>query len=244
MSATGPRVEAVVFDLLYTLVHPGTYPGGIGRIGWLAHILGTGKAALRARWEEFEPALEAGQVTPGSGGPGPEADWVTSVAAGLGVSISVGTLAQITDGWDLTHRAALLNPSPDTVRTLTALRERTIKLGLLSNTHALEMRSWNQSPLAPLFDAAAFSYEIGACKPDPAAYAHVLARLDVPVASAAYVGDGSYNELAGAKAAGFGLVILAEEAAARSAPDSLPKLRAQADAAVTSLSQVIDLVSD
>ncbi len=244
MSATGPQVEAVVFDLLYTLVHPGRYPGGTGRIGWLAHILGVGKAALQARWEEFEPTLEAGQVTPSSGGPGPELDWVTAVAAGLGVSISAGTLAQITAGWDLTRWAALRNPPPDTVRTLTALRERTIKLGLLSNTHALEMRSWNQSPLSPLFDVAAFSYQIGAGKPDPAAYAHVLGRLDVPAASAAYVGDGSYNELTGAKAVGFGLVILAEEAPARSAPDDLPRLRAQADTAVTSLLQVVDLVSD
>ena len=232
-----------MFDLLYTLVHPGTYPGGTGRIGWLAQILGVEKAALQARWEAFEPSLEAGQVTQSSDGLGPELEWVTTVAADLGVSVSAGDLALINAGWDLTRRPALLNPPSDTVRTLVALRERKIRLGLLSNTHALELRSWNQSPLAPLFEVAAFSYEIGACKPGPAAYAHVLGRLDVPAASAAYVGDGSYNELAGAQAAGFGLVILAEEAPAQSAPDDLPRLRAQADTAVTSLLQVVDLIS-
>lgn len=40
MSATRPRVQAVVFDLLYSLVHPGTYPGCVSRTAWLAQILG------------------------------------------------------------------------------------------------------------------------------------------------------------------------------------------------------------
>lgn len=71
----------------------------------------------------------------------------------------------------------------------------------------------------------------------------MLGRLGVAAASAAYVGDGSDNELAGAKSAGFGLVILAEEAPARSAPGDLPGLRAQADTAVTSLLPIVDLVS-
>lgn len=231
-----------MFDLLYTLVHPGTYPGGTGRIGWLARILGVDEGGLRARWEEFEPALEAGQVAPGSTGLGPELDWLTVTAAELGVGVSPGDLASIWAAWDLTRRAALMDPPPDTVRTLTSLREQAIKLGVLSNTHALELRSWSRSPLAALFDVTAFSYEIGACKPARAAYAHVLDRLAVPAASAAYVGDGSYDELAGARSAGFGLIILAEEYAARYAPDDLARLRAQADTAVTSLAQIVDLV--
>jgi putative hydrolase of the HAD superfamily len=237
------RVEAVVFDLLYTLVHPGTYPGGSGRIGWLAHILGVESAALQARWAVFEPALESGQVSQSSDGLGPELDWVRTVAVDPGVDVSPDDLARIDAGWDLTRRAALLNPPVDTMSTLMALRERKLRVGLLSNTHGLELRSWHQSPLAPRFDVTAFSHEIGATKPDSAAYAYVLDRLDVPAASAAYVGDGSSNELAGAKAAGFGLVILAEQAPAQLAPDDLDRLRAQADTAVSSLLQVVDLIS-
>jgi hypothetical protein len=80
-------------------------------------------------------------------------------------------------------------------------------------------------------------------KPDPVTYAYVLSRLRVSAAAAAYVGDGSSDELVGARSAGFGMVILAEEAAARSAPDELPRLRAQADASVLSLPEVVDLVN-
>jgi HAD superfamily hydrolase (TIGR01509 family) len=243
MNATG-RIEAVVFDLLYTLVHPETYPGGTDREGWLAHLLGIEEADLQARWEMFEPSLEAGQVAASGNGLCPELDWVTAVAADLGVHVSDDHLAQIDAGWDLTRRAALLNPPPDTVRTLSALRERGIRLGLLSNTHPLELRSWHESPLSRFFEVTAFSYEIGACKPDPAAYATVLERLHISAPSAAYVGDGSFNELAGAKTAGFGLVVLAAEAPARSAPEELPRLRAQADVAVTSLRELVDRVSE
>ena len=54
------------------------------------------------------------------------------------------------------------------------------------------------------------------------AYAYVLDRLGVPAGAATYVGDGSNNELAGARAAGFAQVVLAEQAAATAAPGALP----------------------
>lgn len=234
-----------MFDLLYTLVHPGLYPGGVGRTGWIAGILGIDASALESRWDAFEPILEAGRADR-AGGAGsdddPEIAWLDAVAADFGVDIGTEGRTRIRADWDLTRREALLDPPADTMSTLTALRERKLKLGVLSNTHALEMRAWNQSPLADMFDVVAFSHEIGVCKPDPAAYLHVLDRLGVPAASAAYVGDGTSNELAGAKDAGFGLVVLAEQAPAELAPSLLRRLRGQADDAVASLSQFAGII--
>ncbi|WP_249998923.1 HAD family hydrolase [Actinoplanes sp. M2I2] len=232
-----PRLEAVVFDLLYTLVHPGTYPGGTGRAGWLAGILGVDAAALAARWAAFEPILESGRAD----GPDPELAWVTTAAAELGSTVTAADRARIEAGWDLTRREALLHPPEPAIATLVALRARGLKLGILSNTHALELRAWKQSPLAPLVDVVALSHEIGYCKPDRAAYAYVLDRLAVAAGSAAYVGDGGSDELPGARAAGFGLVVLAEQTAAEAAPADLPRLRAQADVSVPSLLDVICL---
>jgi putative hydrolase of the HAD superfamily len=236
-----PRIDAVVFDLLYTLVHPGTYPGGTGRVGWLAGVLGVDSAALGARWAAFEPVLEAGRAPKPTDGLSPELGWVRAAAADLGVTMTSVDLARIETDWDLTRRQALLDPPSSSIAALVALRERGIRLGVLSNTHALELRAWNRSPLASLFDVVAFSHEIGSCKPDPAAYAYVLDRLHVPAAAAAYVGDGSSDELVGARAAGFGMVVLAEEAPATFVPDDLPRLRTQADTSVTSLTDVVPL---
>jgi putative hydrolase of the HAD superfamily len=237
------QIEAVVFDLFYTLVHPGTYPGGTGRVGWLARLLGVDPTELKARWAVFEPVLEAGQAPTHTDGLGPELDWVRVVAADLGAVVTRTDLSRIEADWDLTRRQALLDPPPSAVATLAGLRERGIRLGVLSNTHGLELRAWDRSPLAAHFEVVALSHEIGACKPDPATYGYVLSRLRVSAAAAAYVGDGSSDELVGARSAGFGMVILAEEAPAKLAPDELPRLRAQADASVRLLTEVVDLVN-
>jgi putative hydrolase of the HAD superfamily len=235
-------IEAVVFDLLYTLVHPGSYPGGADRIDWLAEILGVDRDALVARWAAFEPELEAGRASAGRGGLGPELTWVNRVAAELGGTVSDSDLARIDAEWDFARRAVLLDPPPSTLETLRALRAHGILLGILSNTHALELRAWDRSPLAPLFDVVGLSHEIGACKPAPAAYQHVLEALGVSASRTAYVGDGSSDELAGARGVGFRFVVLAERAARRSAPSDLPRLREQADASVRTLHDLVPLV--
>lgn len=242
MTTGRSRFEAVVFDLLFTLVHPSPYPGGTGRIGWLADMIGADPTALTARWAAFEPVLESGQAPNGTDGLAPELAWVRSVAAEFGVAVTAEDMARINADWDLTRRTALLEPPESTVGTLVALRDRGLRLGVLSNTHALELRAWDQSPIASLVDAVALSHQLGACKPDPAAYSYVLNRLDVPAAAATYVGDGGSDELLGARAAGFGMVVLAEMAPARLAPNDLPRLRSQADASVTSLIDVVALV--
>jgi putative hydrolase of the HAD superfamily len=239
----GRRIEAVVFDLFYTLVHPGTYPGGVGRAGWLARMLGVDPTDLKARWAAFEPVLEAGRAPKHSDGLGPELRWVRAVAADLGVVVTSTDLARIEADWDFTRRQALLDPPPSAVATLVALREHNIRLGVLSNTHGLEVRAWDRSPLAAHFDVVALSHEIGACKPDPSTYAYVLNQLKVSAAAAAYVGDGSSDELVEARSAGFGMVLLAEEAPAKFIPDDLPRLRAQADASVLSLTEVVGLAN-
>ena len=205
-------------------------------------MLGVNRRALDERWAAFEPVLEAGRAANGPDGLGPELAWVCAVAAELGVAVGADDLARIDADWDLTRRRALLDPPPSSVRALVALRDRGILLGVLSNTHALELRAWDRSPLATLVDVVGLSHEIGACKPDPSTYAHVLGRLGAEASRAAYVGDGSNDELIGARAAGFGCVILAEEAPARWAADDLPRLRAQADASVASLADAVALV--
>jgi putative hydrolase of the HAD superfamily len=242
MGLVGTQIEAVVFDLLYTLVHPGTYLGGRGREGWLADILSIDAAVLDARWAAFEPLLESGRAPDGAKGLGPELTWLDELAADVGIGLATEDLERIREGWDLTRRAALLDPPAEAMSTLRELRRYKIPVGVLSNTHALELRAWDESPLASFVDVVALSHEIGACKPDQAAYAWVLSRLGVPAEAAAYVGDGSNDELQGAKTAGFSLVILAEEALARSAPEDLPRLRAQADTSVTSLGDIVGLL--
>lgn len=89
------------------------------------------------------------------------------------------------------------------LHTLAEIKRRGLRLGLLSDCAPEDAAPWPASPLAPLFDAAVFSYQVGTAKPDPACYHIVCARLGVPPAQALFVGDGAHDELAGAAHAGL-----------------------------------------
>lgn len=231
-------MDAVVFDLLYTLAHPGTYPGDVDRIGWLAALTGVDETELRQRWAEFEPVPESGAAGHGSHGRDPEIDWVAAVSSDLGQPCSESTLRTIRADWDLTRRTALRSPHPSALPTLDGLRRRGLRVGVLSNTHAMEIRTWPESPLAGAVDAVAFSHLIGRLKPEPAAYGAILSQLAVMPERSMFVADGGSGELAGARDYGFALVVLADEAPRTLAPHTLPELRRQAHTSVSDLSEI------
>src|SRR5258708_741174 len=68
--------------------------------------------------------------------------------------------------------------------------------------------AWPGLPVAELFDAAAFSCEIGARKPDPIVFKTIAGRLGVVPEDCLYVGDGGGHELTGSSAVGMTAVML------------------------------------
>jgi putative hydrolase of the HAD superfamily len=128
----------------------------------------------------------------------------------------------------------------DAVSALSALRERGLRTGLISDcTH--ELPAFLPSlPVAPLLDAQVFSVELGVCKPDPAIYLAACDRLGVAAAECVYVGDGGSRELTGAAAVGMKAIRL-------NAPDLCDHLVFDQDTAfagpsVTSLSDILMLI--
>ncbi len=102
----------------------------------------------------------------------------------------------------------------DAVATLCALRQRGLRVGVVSDcTHELP-DLWPSLPVAPLVDATVFSVLIGQRKPHPSLYLTVCEDLEVAPPDAIYVGDGGSNELTGARAVGIpALRLVAEDAA-------------------------------
>jgi putative hydrolase of the HAD superfamily len=89
---------------------------------------------------------------------------------------------------------------------LEALRDRGLKLGLVSNAidpPGLLHRDLEQLGVAQRLDVAVFSSETGRRKPDPSIFEAALSRLDVAPARALMVGDSVANDIAGAKALGM-----------------------------------------
>jgi HAD superfamily hydrolase (TIGR01509 family) len=89
---------------------------------------------------------------------------------------------------------------------LDALRERGLKLGLVSNAFdppSLLHRDLEHFGVASRLDVALFSSEVGRRKPDPAIFEQALGELGVEPARALFVGDTLATDIAGAKALGM-----------------------------------------
>jgi putative hydrolase of the HAD superfamily len=96
-----------------------------------------------------------------------------------------------------------LVPVPGAVETLTALRERGLKTGLITVCSEDVALLWPETEFHGLFDVEVFSATCGLRKPDPRIYRLALDQLGVEAEQAMFVGDGANDELAGAERVGM-----------------------------------------
>ena len=207
--AGGPAVDAVVFDLFHTLVDPEDFrPRDFDRVEQVAGVLGVELAPFRRYWDRQLIELLVSPDRP--------VDRAAAYVRARGEQVSGGQLAAIDDILGRYQDLALEHPRPEVISALEALRGRGLRLGLLSNAHERDLRAWHRSPLQPLLDVACVSCFIGRAKPNAGAYRSVLDALRVEASRSAFVADGGSGELAGARRAGFGLVVLVSGPALRS----------------------------
>jgi putative hydrolase of the HAD superfamily len=99
---------------------------------------------------------------------------------------------------------------PDAVRTLSGVRQRGLRTGLVSDCTDDLPPIVAELPVGPLLDAAVYSCDLGAVKPDPRLFLAAARRLAVAPAECLYVGDGGGRELSAARAVGMVAVRLTE----------------------------------
>ncbi len=92
---------------------------------------------------------------------------------------------------------------PEVLPMLQALREKGMKIGLITNCFWEEAEYIRQSVLFPYFDAALLSCVEGLCKPDEAIYHRCTSLLGVTAEECLYIGDGGSRELETARSLGM-----------------------------------------
>ena len=111
----------------------------------------------------------------------------------------VSELAEIeTAGW-----VSAVTLYPDAVSTLAALRERRLRLGLISNCSAQAGAVLERIGLAQYFDGIILSCDVGVAKPDRAIFEHACQRLRALPDESMFVADGAFTELDAAKSLGM-----------------------------------------
>lgn len=95
---------------------------------------------------------------------------------------------------------------PDTLDVLRALRERSIRIGVISNrpcTVDMLRPDLDALGMGPYIDAAVCSGDTGWTKPHPSTFERALSMLGVPAGEVVMVGDSCGDDMAGAKAKGM-----------------------------------------
>lgn len=114
--------------------------------------------------------------------------------------------ASIDDILGICQDQALRAPEPRIVELVAKLARRR-PIGVLSNCHQREVRCWDESPLARHVTVFGRSCDIGAMKPDLRPYQWIAKQLQIEPSESVYVGNGSSDELVGARQAGFGYIV-------------------------------------
>ncbi|MCI0437937.1 MAG: HAD-IA family hydrolase, partial [Chloroflexi bacterium] len=135
------------------------------------------------------------------------AEYERLVLQGAGVEV---TLAQASDIWRRIRQIPYgLARYDDVAPTLSALRERGLTIGLVSNIDNSGGEELTDSlGLTPLLHFAVFSSDVGAEKPHPPIFLAALDRAGVPPGEAMHVGDQPSSDVEGARGVGINPVLI------------------------------------
>jgi putative hydrolase of the HAD superfamily len=205
--AVPPRLEAVLFDVDFTIAKPGPDlgPEGYQRLGrryGLELDPSRYEEARRLAFDELErhPEFEHDEEI-----------WVLFTeriirGMGEGGGRAYECAVEMTRAWEHAHNFDLYE---DVLPTLAALREHGLRIGLVSNT-ARDLEQFVRHHALDV-DVALSSRTHGRVKPHASIFLAVLERLGVEPAAAAMVGDTPEDDVKGASALGIRAFLLDRE---------------------------------
>jgi putative hydrolase of the HAD superfamily len=193
------KYDAVIFDLFGTLVDIFSLAEYRAFLDDMCGVLGVSPAEFMSLWDEKADERALGAV--------PVAEQLRELCRRLGVDVAAAQLARAV-AMRLDFVRGVLVPRADAASTLAALRERGLKVGVISDCSEEVVAAWPATPLAPLVHEAVLSAAVGMKKPDPRVYIFACERLGVAAERCLYVGDGGSRELSGASAVGMEAVLI------------------------------------
>lgn len=127
----------------------------------------------------------------------------------LGLNVPRDLVQEIAE---LEYRAMVTDRtvSPENLEVLQQLRQRGLRLGLVSNAHflpALMLEDFERLGLSELFDAIVISSQVGVRKPHPEIFRRALAELELTPEETVFVGDKMREDVLGPKELGMRAVL-------------------------------------
>jgi putative hydrolase of the HAD superfamily len=189
-------LRAVVFDLFGTLVQGWGQQTATAKSTEIAELLGAPVGAFLQLMRETYTIRASGDL-------GDPAEMLERLCGMIGVRPDPAGLARAAE-WRVTQFfEALREPRPEVRSLLAVLRDRSIRVGMISDCSAETPLLWERLVWPRPIQVPLFSWSEGIRKPAPRLYRRVCALLEVDAADCLYVGDGGSQELSGAERAGM-----------------------------------------
>ncbi len=201
MTSLTDGMTAVVFDFYGTLTPVSPSEAWASNAARLAAVFGVTPAALVHELDETFPERISGSL-------GDVRQTMQAIADRLGLRLSDEQLSEASR-IRRTVQEAMFALRPEALGVIGALRERGMRIGLVSDCTSELPDAWQRLPLAALVDAPVFSCVERTRKPDPRLFHAVAQRLPADPAACVYIGDGGGRELTGASGIGMRAVLLA-----------------------------------
>jgi putative hydrolase of the HAD superfamily len=197
-------LRAVLFDWGDTLMRWAPEPDLL-EAGHAAGLGAIGREPVPAMTERFRDAYLSTFFEPGIVEEIEYPAQVRRLLGEFGIEVSDDELARFLEA-EHTAWAPARQLATTTHALLESLRERGLKLGLVSNAFDppdLLHRDLAQLGIAERVDVALFSSEVGRRKPDPEIFQRALDALEVTPPEALFVGDTLASDIAGSAALGL-----------------------------------------
>jgi putative hydrolase of the HAD superfamily len=189
-------LRGVVFDLFGTLVAGWGAQTAAAKTAEIAGVLGVPVPAFRKLMSTTYTLRADGQL----GGP---VEMLRRLCAMIGEYPSDELVERAAARRMAQFHEVLREPRLEVTSLLAVLRDRSIRVGMISDCSGETPLLWGQLAWAAPIQAPVFSFCEGVRKPDPALYRRVSDRLKLAPSECLYVGDGGSHELTGAERAGM-----------------------------------------
>lgn len=188
-------IKAVIFDMYETLITLHDSPVYFGT--QIAIDAGISEADFQALWKPMETDRTIGKIT---------LENALETILKHYNCYSEELLSLIIQKRITTKQESFNHLNSQIIPLLNLLKERGLKIGVISNCFSEEADAIRDSVLFPYFDGVFLSYEQGIKKPDFEIYKRCMNHLRLEANECLYVGDGGSYELEAAQELGMKVV--------------------------------------
>jgi putative hydrolase of the HAD superfamily len=185
--------KAILFDLFETLVTESQETPR--RASSLGCDLEIEPEVFRVAWKTCRQAIILGQLSFSQG--------LAQIVAEVGRPVESSSLERLCQERVQAKALAFSRIETQILTVVRELRIRGIRLGVISNCFAEDVRASPTCLLSPLFACSLFSFQVHLAKPDPEIYQQACRQLAIDPAATLFVSDGKYDELKGAEKIGI-----------------------------------------